>query len=368
MRIAYLFYGDAFTLDGVGRKIRGQAARWREAGHEVEVIAVSPAPPDRGARPAFALRAFPFSGIASRAGATARAAGAVRRLRPDLVYLRYDRFVPPVGPLLWPLRIVIEINSDDRKEMVLYGRAAALYNGLHRRVTLPLAAGFVCVGHELAQTCVGGLRKPIAVIGNGAEARGATPAAPARGARPAGVILVGARPVGSWIGIDKLLDLARALPGVDFHLVGLTAPEVGAPLPPTVTAHGMLSREGYAPLLAAADFAVGPLALHRKGLGEASPLKVRECLVFGLPVLMGHEDTDFLDDDPWFLLRLPNREDNVSAGLDAIREWLDRVVGRRVSPDEIRRLGADVKEAARLSFLERLVAAPRRGAVEAPAG
>lgn len=56
--------------------------------------------------------------------------------------------------------------------------------------------------------------------------------------------------------------------------------------------------------------AVSSLALHRDGLNEASPLKTREYLVAGVPVLTAYRDTDFLRGAP-FLLQLPNVEDNV---------------------------------------------------------
>jgi hypothetical protein len=82
---------------------------------------------------------------------------------------------------------------------------------------------------------------------------------------------------------------------------------------------------------------------------------VREYLAYGLPVVLGHDDTDILGEDPWFLLRLPNTETNVQDHAGAITAFVAGVKGRRVQRREIEgRLSAEVKEAHRIDFLRRL--------------
>jgi hypothetical protein len=88
---------------------------------------------------------------------------------------------------------------------------------------------------------------------------------------------------------------------------------------------------------------------------EACPLKVRECLLYGLPMILGYRDTDFVDEQPWFLLELPAREDNVRAHVREIGAFVERVRGRRVLRSEVEaRLSAEAKERQRLAFLERV--------------
>ena len=84
-----------------------------------------------------------------------------------------------------------------------------------------------------------------------------------------------------------------------------------------VTAHGELTRERYRPVMQRADVAIGPLALHRKNLHEASALKVAEYLAHGIPVILGCPEAAFPDGAP-FLLQLSNSEDNVERSIDAI--------------------------------------------------
>ena len=70
-------------------------------------------------------------------------------------------------------------------------------------------------------------------------------------------------------------------------------------------------------MLASADVGIGTLGLHRKSMDEASPLKVREYLAVGLPVLYGYRDPDADDLQP-FVLKVANTPTNVVDELDRI--------------------------------------------------
>ena len=113
MRIAYVCYVDAYRDDGVLRKIRSQVAHWRAAGHAVDLLCLSRAGSDP---PAIEAAVFPFRSPWERARATLALERAARRLRPDVVYLRYDVFLPPPLRLARRVSTVIEINTDDQAE------------------------------------------------------------------------------------------------------------------------------------------------------------------------------------------------------------------------------------------------------------
>jgi Glycosyltransferase Family 4 len=355
VRIAYACRVAAYQTDGVNNKISMQVAHWRRAGHDVHLLCLSPRADAAGAEPAVPGTVFAYGGVVELARATVALAAATRRLAPDVVYLRYDLFVPPLPPLLTPLPVVVEINTDNRREARVEGRVGWAYNELSRKATLRPTTGLVCVTHELARSDdLTRYAKPTAVIGNGADPALTAAVPPANGTRPAAVMLLGYP--AAWAGVDKVVALAEAMPELDLHLVGSRDHVPRGPLPANVHVHGRLPRDGYREVLGGADFGIGPLALHRIGMSEASPLKVREYLLHGLPVLTAHEDTDFLGEEPWFLRRLPNREDNVATGVPAIRAWAKSVAGRRVPRgDVVSRLGMEGKEAARLAFLSDLV-------------
>lgn len=353
MRIAYAGYVAAYDVDGVNDKITAQIAAWTSLGHEVELFCLSPLPRSDRAEPHVDATIFPFRGARARTRATIALARAIRRFSPDLVYLRYDLFLPPLAPCLRPLPVVLEINTDDRRETRLDGTGGWLYNELTRGITFRSAAGLVCVTSELARSpSIRRYDKPGIVIGNAGDPASIAPLPVTADRRLAATMLVGY--MAPWAGVDKLRTLAEALPHVDIHVVG----KIGAqsdPLP-NLHLHGLLSRDAYRGVLARSDVGIGPLALHRKGMQEASPLKVREYLSHGLPVLLAHEDTDFPGAEPWYLKRIPNTEGNVAAAAGEIETWLRSVAGSRVPQDEVMaRIGLRAKERARLSFFEETI-------------
>jgi glycosyltransferase involved in cell wall biosynthesis len=352
LRIAYVCYWNLFTGDGVASKIAGQSAHWRSAGHETSVFALSRTPP-QGTEGGIADTTFFFDSPIERVRSTRNLIAAVEAFRPDLVYLRYDLFIPPPTGLLRRFPVVVEINSDDLNEFQPRGRLVTVYNRLQRRPILGRAAGASFVTHELAASpSFGQLRGKRRVISNGVELPEEVPEPGPANERPR-LVLLGA--TGYWHGVDKLVRLAAETPEIEVDIAG-AASGPPATLPPNVRWHGHLGEHEYRSLLARADVGVGTLALHRAGMNEASTLKVRTYLAHGLPVILGHEDTDFIGEEPWFLLRLPNVEDNVLAGAESILEFAESVRGRRV-PRElvVDRISAEAKERERLRFFEEVL-------------
>lgn len=325
MKIAYLCYWDEHAGDGVAQKIAAQCECWRAAGHDAEVFAVRPGSP------------------AARVSRTRGALAQLRSFAPDLVYLRYDLFLPPVWRLVRRVPAVVEVNSDDRAELRSRGGVARLYNAVNRRLLLGRARGIVCATRELASGYAG-FGHPIAVVANGADPR-AVPVLPAPANDRPRAVFAGS-PQLPWHGTDRLVELARALPEIDFDLVG---PEMDG-APPNVRVHGRLSGDAYWSVLGQADAAFGSLAMERAGLREGCPLKVREYLLAGLPTVIGYEDTDFPGEPPWYLARLESAEQ--------ARAFIEGVRGRRVPRDEAEaKLSWEAKEEKRLAFLANVFSA-----------
>lgn len=347
MRIAYVCYWSAFVFDGVAKKIVSQVERWRAAGNEADVFCLTP--PARGREQQLPARTYAFASAAGRSAAGGRLLRDLRAYSPDAVYLRYDLLPPPLHLVTrrWP--VIVELNSDDQREARLRARgarAAWAYGVWNWRRLCGHAAGIVAVSSELARL-VERYGRPVAVIGNGIELEGIVPTPPLATGSPR--LLFSGTPGQAWHGVDEILELARRRPDIEITLLG-SPPDPS--LPPNVTAHGYLERAAYEPLFAAADIALGSAALHRNGLTEASPLKVREYLAYGLPVVLPYEDTDLRGVDSWWLERVPNENGNLAAHAEAIVDFAGRARGRRVPREEIEdRIGAAAKEQARLGFI-----------------
>ena len=350
MRIAYVCYWNVLRTDGVARKIATQAAHWDALGNETRVFCLS-----RARSTDLPWELFTFDSLAGRVRQTRKLERAVRAWAPDVVYVRHDVFLPPLGGLLRALPAVAEVQSNEIAEPTVRAgktRVSLLYEHLSSRLILSRVRGIVTVSHEIAgMDFVTSRRKPTVVIGNGIDLDGIAELPPANreGRRLAFLATLGQ----PWHGVDKILWLAGELPDVTFHFIGWARENFLSPPPPNVVAHGVLSREEYEPILASCDAGIGTLALHRIDMNEASTLKVREYLAHGLPVVLGYEDTDLKGLDPWYVLQLPNEESNVRNGLGRISHFLDVVHGRRVPRHEIAgRIDAAAKERIRVEFLE----------------
>jgi glycosyltransferase involved in cell wall biosynthesis len=215
---------------------------------------------------------------------------------------------------------------------------------------LRAARGLVFVSGELAER-FRRYGKPGIVVSNGVDLSRYPPLPAAAHPHPRAIFLGSPYP---WNGIERLLALARALGDWQFDLVGHDVADLGSSVPPNVHCHGRLDRRDYMPLLSRADIAFGPLALYRKGLDEASPLKVREYLACGLASVIAHRDSDFSAQVP-FLLRLPNAPTDGRDIADEVSRFGEQWKGRRVPRAEIHHLDVRQKEVRRIEFFDHVL-------------
>jgi hypothetical protein len=99
---------------------------------------------------------------------------------------------------------------------------------------------------------------------------------------------------------------------------------------------------------------VGTLNLKSKNMAEASPLKVREYLALGLPVILKYQDTDFVGDED-YVLSLPVEGPSLNAYSPQILKFLEKWSIKRVPRHQIQHLDVGNKEESRLKFFESII-------------
>ena len=294
------------------------------------------------------LQTREYRGLLDRFRATRRLAQDLVAWNPDLVYHRFDLAYPAFVEIARLFPMVLEINTDDLQEYRLGATYRSCYNRLTRHRLLSQCRGIVYVTGELARlphfACY---EKSACVVGNGVYLEDLPPTVPPKNERP-NIIFMGSSGQ-TWHGVDKILWLAQQISEWQFDLIGPVPAEVGNSFASNLKVHGTLNRSRYEAIVAAADVAIGTLALHRKGMHEASPLKVREYLAYGVPTIVGYQDTDFPKSAP-FLLQLPNVPSNVEDHLPSILRFVEQWRGRRIARSDIAHLDVRVKEKARLTF------------------
>jgi len=351
IRVAALVHGVGGRGSGVRRLILDQAAAWA-ATDDVEVglfVRCEARTEDawRNEPTVVAVRSSRI-GIVGRFLARELLSLQVARWRPDVIYLRHSTISPSVIALAMLIPTVLGGDLDDLDELRIRSRPRYWYARLSRNLLLRRARRIIVVTHELARhPSITRYRRPISVFPNTIDLS-AYPELPAPDNPAPRLVFIGA-PRLAWSGVDKIARLAELVPDWQFDVIGPAADEFPT-VPPNLTVHGPLDWPDYLPVMAAADAAIGPLALHRKGLTEASALKVAEYLAYGIPVIVASAEAAFPDGAP-FLVRLPNTEDNVDISVDRIREFVLAWRGRRVERVAIGAIDARLVESARLRLI-----------------
>jgi len=228
--------------------------------------------------------------------------------------------------------------------------------------------GAICMTEEIARSIRSKVKKiPISVTGNGFDPgdiglAAFNPSVRRQNNTPdnAKVILF----TGSllpWAGLDLLIPVIRTMPNVYLWIIGDGAEK--RYLQELANRLGMVSRIRWVnwvkspdiePFYAAADVAIGPLALKRKKMKEAQPMKVRSYLGVGLPVLIGYHDTRVSGN--WYWVKKANAYDSGELKR-AIQELLSLptrsiVLRLQIRQDAIASLSWDIIAAETIYFIQ----------------
>lgn len=226
----------------------------------------------------------------------------MKEMDPDIVYIRSF-------PLDWLFggrraaeghATVLELNTMLRAEYAsrAHSLRGSVYEKAHSRM-LRCSVSWLGVTEEILEDAsrVSGARPFTAVVPNGFEPNRVGPLV-VEDVDPFQILMLGAaRP---WHGADRAIDMLRHLPmRFRLQLVGFESPDEMAPLSRLASDLGVIGRVEMLPwtsggdsqaLLRRAGVGLGPLALERKGMKQAQPIKCRAYLAHGIPVFFSHVD------------------------------------------------------------------------------
>lgn len=296
VKIAYVLTHKFSKSDGVTRKIIQQVSTWRNLGHEAEVFCLVKEKTDTG----FRINQYVMHGNAllGRLRRSDQMIADMRAYKPDIVYVRYDLWSATLGAILQSFKTVVEINTDDVLEYLLLLRSQRSISSLSKvalnMVTrgriLRNARGLVCVTHELAERKrFSKFFQSVAVVPNSINLdEFKTIKTTDNDSGNVNLCFIGS-PGFSWHGLDILENLAALLKDCTFHVIG----EQKANSMNNVIYYGYLNKGESEEIIKNCHFGIGTLALFRRGLKEACPIKVREYIAYGLPIIIGYDDTAF---------------------------------------------------------------------------
>jgi hypothetical protein len=365
MKIAYLLDDDISQRTGIVKKIESKIRLWERFGHEAKV---------------FSLRSGSLESIINN-GVIISQFGQKNTLvqkfyqqyknskildeylsefRPDVIYARQMKYYPRMVKVLKKhAKYIVEINSNDIEELKLNSKVVYIYNRLTRNHLLKNASGLMSVSNELiSDNIFSKFNKLSIVIGNGYDFENVKVKKSVFN-ESLEFVFIGT-PGQAWHGVDKVLYLATKLKKYTFHIVGPSLDEIhqlGQQISDNVVIHGYFDQHRLEGFVAKCDIGISTLALHRKNMEEASPLKSRQYLAQGLPIIIGYKDTD-LPSDLGFVLNIGNYEDNVQDNIEKIEEFIDSLAAidlRQVIEKSKVYLDYKEKENKRLKFFEKVL-------------
>jgi hypothetical protein len=364
MRIAYVSLHWPRTIhSGVGKKIAAQIGAWRAAGNEVTLFLHSHTIENAsdllpGVSELYERKSGFMGKILTevdRNKALSRLIRKIHSYQPDVIYLRFNVFAYPLQRLFRGAPVIIEAVTNDIKQHETLGKFYALYNRLTRRISLKRCSGIVSISHELAASpAFADYHKPTIVVGDGIDLS-KYPVIPAPKNQQPHLVFIGS-PGNAWHGVEKLVPLAQQFPDLVIDVVGYDRMEGAENYPSNFVLHGYLKGDAYQKVLATADAAISSLSLHSIGMEESSPLKTRECVAMGIPIILPYHDTDLDALSHPSILKIPNTPDNVQTHTEEIYQFTHSVMGKRLDDPQIRdSIDSKNKESQRLEFFRKIV-------------
>lgn len=361
MKIAYVLDDDISTRTGVVNKIESKINLWEGFGHTVKVFTLRSKNFD-----SFIEGGVVISKLNLESGFTKKFLQQYKNVKvldkllsdfkPDMIYIREINYYPNlIKALKHSPHYIIEINSDEIEEAKQSSKIAYYYKKLTRDFLFQNASGFVSVSHELIKIeSYSKFNKPSIVIGNGYNFDKVSYKKNSF-SEPAKFVFIGT-PGQPWHGTDKILFLAERLPEHEFHIIGPSAdmlPNVGK----NIIIHGYQEDVTVQKIVCSCDIGISTLALHRNDMHEASPLKSRQYLAQGLPIIIAYKDTD-LPNDVDFILNIGNYKENIIGNIERIKNFVKYL--KNLKPNDIRKqskkyLDYHAKEKKRLLFFEEIL-------------
>ena len=275
----------------------------------------------------------------------------ISKISPDLIYLREMAAFPGLASLLHKNKVVVESNTVLMNEIKLRNKKLFQLAKLYQNKVNKKVDGFIGVTNEVTNQFIK-YNKPSLTITNGIKIETFNIISPVN--NRAQIIMV-CSPGCLWHGFDKYIKMAELLPEMDFHLIGPPKLDFNVSFK-NLFLYGYLSKIELINIYSKMDIAVGTLALHRKNMQEASPLKVREYALFGLPMILAYNDTDFTGKDFDFILQIENSEKNVENNISHITKFINKWKGKRIKIEEVDPLiSISNKEKMRLDFFKTII-------------
>lgn len=343
MKIIYLLDWKFSPSSGVAQKVLDQVLLWRQLGHKVDLIVICPDKNFSGWRSKTNF-IFKYSGTIGRYGARSQATKLIKKLNPNVVYLRFGVLTPRQIFELTTLPVVYEVNTELEKEYARRSRLIAAYVHLTSRIAFHKSLAICVVTRAIERQLQGKFGNKCKCFPNAMKIDFDKTYTPNRSKR---LVFVGSSN-SPWHGLENIEKLAYLLPEYDFFIIGNT----GSSALPNLKFLGELYGQELESFIEGSLAGISTLNLNYLSMVEASPLKTRLYLSRGLPVIGAYEDTAIPENSD-FYFRLPSsNNDYHDKVIMNLRNFLKKWENSRVKMSDLKSMDLLSMEKERLVFIQ----------------
>ncbi|MDO9578466.1 MAG: glycosyltransferase [Candidatus Cloacimonadales bacterium] len=357
MKIAYILSADPFEENGVNKKIKSQTDTWKSFGHNVKIFSILVNEGTHRTENYFNSSIYQREKIFILPKSFRKD---LTDFKPDIVYLRFEVFKPFHLSILKSFNVIVEINTNDIVEFKLQAsksireKIRLIYHLLTRWIIFKYAKGIISVTDELlSKHYMNKYKKPSLVIPNNLILKNFKILKKSNNKIP-NLVFMGTSDY-PWHGIEKIIELAKETENeLFFHIIG--SEDTNYPNLKNVKFYGYLLRKDYEKIIEKCDIGISTLSLHKINMNEASSLKLREYLAYGLPSIIGYRDTAFINSIPKWILEIPNEESNLLYNKNRIIDFCNRMKDVIVTHEESKKyIDSKLIEKNRMNFMENLI-------------
>lgn len=354
MTIAYVIDYDINLNSGVVEKVLQQCNVWIKQGHKVYVVSTKTLTIyDNKRKIIYALK--PLNIKFGQLGTVIKLLfnsyklkDLMNELDVDIIYMRYMLYTPFLNNEIKKYKTIMEINSDDSLEYKMHSKLTYLYNKLTRKFVFRNISGFVCVSDELNNKWQV-FNKPSCTIANGIDT---TKYILQKNCNNRPTIVFIGTPNQPWHGLEKIIKMSIYFKKYDFYIIGSKGEDTE-----NLKYFGYLSQAESSTIIQKCDIGIGTLSLYKNKLNEASPLKTRQYLACGLPIIYAYKDTD-ISSDASFVLQLKNSKNNIN--YEEVNEFITKCFHNANIQKQARNFAENIldynfKEYNRLNFFEEIL-------------
>lgn len=231
----------------------------------------------------------------------------VKKENPDFIYLRDCMFFNNLHYKLSKIsHTFVEIQTDIMSELKLFGGLRFRLEIFLKRKYLKHVKGIIPITKEIQLLESKFNRKPYYILGNGIDAAEIEFIPKYTDNGYINLLFIGT-PDCEWHGVERLIESYKYAPNkkrFKLHIIGYE--KASNFQDSNIIFYGFIKDPAkIRSIFSISDIGIGTLALYKKRMKEAAPLKTRHYLAKGLPIIIGYEDVDLSSNLP-FVMRVSN--------------------------------------------------------------